>query len=257
MNPAKGQKQDGVDIISQKSKIAIQCKLVTEILSSKDIDLELSKFKKGKFWNCNENDKYRTYIFAVSHDRDTHTQNYIGSLSSSKLAVEIIFWPEIQSQITSNTQLLKKFYPELYEQKTSLKLSDNDKDSTVKLIGALHGNPNHSEQASLFITENAYITSCFTEVFINNLSGIINSSIFFQDEQLEKIRKSLFHHLQNFTKQFHSHYSNNGTGSYFRISHSSGDYLKDREIAIKISDDLLSAAEPVRLAFNKLLRITA
>ncbi|MDO6575553.1 hypothetical protein, partial [Staphylococcus pasteuri_A] len=80
--------------------------------------------------------------------------------SSPTLQISIVFWQEILNKLTQNQQLLKQLYPSFVgsEQTAHSQLSENDERCISQLIDALSGNRNHTEQASLFITENAHIT---------------------------------------------------------------------------------------------------
>ncbi|MDO6684358.1 MULTISPECIES: hypothetical protein [unclassified Agarivorans] len=251
-----GQKQDGVDIICTETKTAIQCKLLSNIITKQVIDNELSKFKQGCFWPEDDQQKYRHYVFAVSNDRDTHIQQYIEYLSSPTLQISIVFWQEILNKLTQNQQLLKQFYPSFVgsEQTAHSQLSENDERCISQLIDALSGNRNHTEQASLFITENAHITKQFCGEFIDKISHIVSAPLFFQDSSLENLKRTLFQQLSSFLRIFGHYYSHNKQSSYSRIPP-----INPQNFALitQATEDLLDSVEPARLTFNALLISTA
>ncbi|WP_221074355.1 hypothetical protein [Agarivorans aestuarii] len=255
-NGRNGQRQDGVDIYCTETKTAIQCKLLSSIITQQIIDAELIKFKDGRFWPEDDQKKYRHYVFAVGHDRDTHIQTYIESISSLELSISIVFWPEIQNKITQNKPLLSQFYPELscLNQTAQTQLSANDEQCISQLIDALSANRNNSEQASLFITENAYITKQFSYAFIDSISQIICQPLSFQDSNLENLKRNLFQQLSSFLRIFGQCYSRNKLSNYSRIQPINP---QDFEIIARATEELLVAVEPARLSFNALLVNTA
>lgn len=251
-----GQKQDGVDIISTEKRIAIQCKLSKGVKKTTDLDNELKKFKNGTFWkDKNEEQKYRTFIFAVSHEHDTHLQRYADELSTSELSIKVIFWPEIQKDIIGNTEIERVFYPEFCAKEFSDEMSKNDKISMKNIIDNCIGDTNLA-QANLFVTENSHIQSSFTSEFISGLAQTTSSSIFFQDTNLEKIKKDIFADIDRFLRKFHEYYINNGN-SYQRMKANTGSYLSDREINIKVSDSLVDLVNTIQKNLASLLSATA
>lgn len=114
-----GQKQNGLDIILKTEKnnfIGIQSKdyLKTDI-KEKDIDNYIRIVEDGKV-----NFRLDKFVIAIAKDNDVNLQNHIHNLSQTRVRqnrfdVEIIFWPDINSCILENEDLLKKYYGDIFK----------------------------------------------------------------------------------------------------------------------------------------------
>lgn len=102
-----GQKQNGIDIISDDGKIAIQCKNYLNVEN-------VNQFKQKIQADCVKISELpftiETFVIATSLDRDKHIQDFVFSIVTDKLQIEIMFWDDISTIIATDPFLYNKYY---------------------------------------------------------------------------------------------------------------------------------------------------
>jgi Restriction endonuclease len=124
-----GQAQYGVDVVARDAQTqlwtGIQCKLKTELLSSKLTQQHLidtceisCRFSSGleKLW------------VATTCPTDATVQDLASAISSSfqrRNPVEVLFWEEIEEMLDRYDQVANRFYPEFFPDEKSLNEADD------------------------------------------------------------------------------------------------------------------------------------
>lgn len=115
----KGQKQHGIDIISEDGTIAIQCKNYQSKNTAKQFEKKIQndyeQIKKLSF-------KVEQFVVATSMDRDNKIQDILFSLVQNEIQIEVMFWDDICEIIASNPLLYNKYYHFLSIQKNRRQL---------------------------------------------------------------------------------------------------------------------------------------
>lgn len=132
-NGRSGQKQDGVDIFScgLSNSIGIQCKntyltqLTIKIIESEIKNAE--KFTPG----------LKELHIATTSSRDTNIQKEVETLSQSrgnddKFRVFLIFWEDIEQELSKNEGEIARFYPYYFQSKNKKTLLKNNKKTLLK-----------------------------------------------------------------------------------------------------------------------------
>lgn len=105
----KGQKQNGIDLVSQTGHIVAQCK--NYYLTSYD------KFKKQIQEDIllanNLPFEVHTFIVMTSLEANAKIQDYILA-NKMKFEIKIMFWDNIQVKICERKELLQKYYPQFF-----------------------------------------------------------------------------------------------------------------------------------------------
>ena len=108
-----GQKQNGIDIISEDNEIGIQCK--NYLRNEKNDLIKSIRTDYEKIAELPQNIK--KFVVATALDRDVDVQNFI-SLNKNRLDVEVMFWEDISGIIVENKDLYKKYYSSFRVNKT-------------------------------------------------------------------------------------------------------------------------------------------
>ena len=110
-----GQKQNGIDIISEDGKIAIQCKSCPDNKNAKRLISEITRdFRKI----TKLTQPIERFVVATALDADTHILECIQSLQNGAICIEVMFWDDICKIFADNPYLYKKYYPTLSTSKT-------------------------------------------------------------------------------------------------------------------------------------------
>lgn len=106
----RGQSQNGIDILcttNGHTDIGVQCKRYDSI-SQSDVDSILLKALTFSH-------PLKTLIIATTALRDVHIQSYVIDKSTDSKEIKILFWEDIRSTISVNSELLYKYYPHIIE----------------------------------------------------------------------------------------------------------------------------------------------
>lgn len=109
----QGQKQNGIDLVGSSSKsshIVAQCKNYYAC-TYKELQKQI---KKDILLASNLSFPIQTFIVMTSLDRDVATQNVILNINTT-FEIKILFWDDIQSKLCSDYRLLKKYYPDFFD----------------------------------------------------------------------------------------------------------------------------------------------
>ncbi|WCM59885.1 restriction endonuclease [Paenibacillus polymyxa] len=107
----KGQKQDGIDLISfsEKDVFVAQCK---NYISNSDSNALIEKIKKDIDSAKKEELKISKFVVMTATDRDAKVQSAIFNIQCD-FKIEVKFWDEIEEVICKKIYILKKYYPNL------------------------------------------------------------------------------------------------------------------------------------------------
>lgn len=111
-NGRRGQRQHGVDIFATQNgaTLGAQCKNVDTLAFKMvlEVVIEAAAFRPG----------LTTLVFVVGAERDEELQESVSmhfSESPAPFVVELMFWPDIVRQVTSDRAVIRKFWPEFFE----------------------------------------------------------------------------------------------------------------------------------------------
>ncbi|MBZ3802466.1 hypothetical protein K9O81_18555 [Leclercia adecarboxylata] len=112
-----GQKQDGVDIYGHDNFdlfVGIQCKNTVLTLSNSVIDEEVAKAEMFE-------PPISALYIATTAPRDAALQAYVRKINQArhlinKFPVSIVFWDDITSDLTKDTDVLRQHYPQMFDQ---------------------------------------------------------------------------------------------------------------------------------------------
>ncbi|MGP4863013.1 hypothetical protein ACTXGK_02335 [Psychrobacter sp. T6-5] len=134
-----GQKQDGVDIVGTDSfgrLIGVQCKNTLNSLTEKLIVKEISKAESFT-------PPLSVLYIATSRPPDTHVQGFIQEISRERVArgnfaVGILFWTDIEQELSKRTDELKRFYPQFsFDTGTSIPSYKSERDKDISVLSDL------------------------------------------------------------------------------------------------------------------------
>lgn len=118
----KGQKQHGIDVVVTKfdgSQICIQCKdYIETTITEHNIDQWVAEAETSPI-------PFSFFIIATSGRRNAKLQEYVSVKSAERIAegkwpFTIIFWEDIEHFIKQRPELLRQYYPYLYNGEVAL-----------------------------------------------------------------------------------------------------------------------------------------
>lgn len=134
-----GQKQDGVDIFGIDTlgcSIGVQCKNTLKVLTEKLIDKEISEAESFT-------PPLSILYIATSRPPDVHVQRFIQEVSRERVArgnfaVGILFWTDIEQELSKRTDELKRFYPQFsFDTGTSIPSYKSERDKDIVVLNQL------------------------------------------------------------------------------------------------------------------------
>lgn len=183
----RGQKQDGVDIHGYNilgASIGVQCKNTLSSLTEKIIETEVNK---AETFTPLISELY----IATSASSDVNLQRYIMEMSkqrvaSGKFGVGILFWSDIEQDLSKNINEVARFYPQFFNHNAPSKKNDSLR---VKDIAQLQELLEYIDiESTLIYLEDApkYIGMNFLEHEEPIRSVFFNSIFQLYDKNLEK-----------------------------------------------------------------------
>lgn len=182
-----GQKQDGVDVYGADSFghfVGIQCKNTVSGISEATINDELLKAEKF-------NPKITALYIATTAPRDVSIQSYVRTLNDARklkslFPVDVAFWDDISFDLSKDPDVLRMYYPQMFEQLQPTKaelLRKRDISNLLTLLNIIDfpSTINHLQWDA------KYIHSLIIYEY-NNILSILNSPVFqLSDTDLERV----------------------------------------------------------------------
>lgn len=181
-----GQKQDGVDIYGYgqlRQVIGVQCKnTLINPITIKTINEEIENAESFE-------PKIDELYIATSSHRDVNIQREVAQISQQRLfdgkfGVGIIFWPDIEQELSKDINEFKRFYPQFFSPTTQSNFQDSDTlrnrdiQCLVNLLNYIDLNSFHYDLE----WGPKYIKATFTERY-NHIENIIHSPLFHINDQ--------------------------------------------------------------------------
>lgn len=226
----KGQKQNGIDIygkISDNNYIVAQCK---NYFNEKSADRLIKKIKEDinalsqlPFYN-----DINKFMVMTSMDIDNKVQNEIEGIKS-KFDIEVWFWEHIQVEICDDNNLLKRYYPQIF----NFNVKTITVDELINDFNSLMREANILEfiQADPFIGMKDYLPFS-VDIFNMKIKTKLNDSIILQNEEIFKAINEFISKLDNYSANIGSLMKPTGNGYYIVPKFYS---INDRE---KIREDI-------------------
>lgn len=198
----KGNKQQGIDIISVKKRIAVQCK-------KKEIHRDYTKVikeLKQDFEQCiqqlmNFQEEIDQLIFVSTFNDSSELMNYALDLKKKcNVPYDIIYfgWQTLEKKVQKHISLLKKYYPSIFEQRSiRMRIPFYD-------INLLEGRDDLLEQIDYYANKYRLFVLCGvggigkSVTICSYLSGhnnAIHSSLLWVEYQLDSLRANIITQL--------------------------------------------------------------
>ena len=110
----QGQKQYGVDIVADNFNLLVQCKryFVSASTTASYKAKELIKQIEDDYQKATQYfSGFQSFIIMTSFDRDARIQDAIPKIGTN---ISVIFWDTIEEYLCSHTDIMKKYYPQLF-----------------------------------------------------------------------------------------------------------------------------------------------
>lgn len=172
-----GQKQDGVDVYGDDSFghfVGIQCKNTVSGISKATIDDELLKAEEF-------NPKITALYIATTAARDVSIQSYVRTLNANRqlnglFPVNVAFWDDISFDLTKDPDVLRIYYPQMFEQLQPTReelLRKRDISNLSTLLNVI----DFTSTIDHLRGDAKYIHSLIIDEY-NNIQDILNSAVF-------------------------------------------------------------------------------
>lgn len=147
LHGSKGQKQFGVDLYAESangSYVVVQCKNYHKCKFNIFCHQICNDIKLSNNWRG----KIEKFIVMTALDRDAKVQKFIFGYSAP-FPVSVLFWDDIQDELCSNKELLKKYYP----------LKDDDNELPIKDKNNIIGDAITISKAVKYVFESGSLCS--------------------------------------------------------------------------------------------------
>lgn len=196
----QGQKQDGVDIYGEDpygKLIGVQCK--NTLINSITIKTVCDEIQNAERFTPAITELY----IATSSLRDANIQRQVVELSRKRMknkefSVNIIFWPDIEQELSKDNNELKRFYPQFFStisSSNSRSMTSRDKD--IQCLEDLLNYIDLDEFQHDLEYGPKYINIDFLDHY-SLLGNIINSPSFFIRDQI--LESKIVHWINKWTE---------------------------------------------------------
>lgn len=128
-----GQAQQGVDIYSNALSYGAQGKNTVKGITQSVIESEIAKAEEFTL-------KLKKLYIGTTADTDNNIQKFVWQLSQERtcnnlFSIEIMFWNDIQQEMTKDEKIIKKYYPQFFNSFNEITSTDvtSKKLSTIRL----------------------------------------------------------------------------------------------------------------------------
>lgn len=116
----QGQAQYGVDIVADNFSILVQCKdyfVSASTTASKKAQELIKQIKKDYDKATQFFSGFQSFIIMTSFDRDARIQDALPKIGTG---ISVIFWDTIEEYLCTHTDVMKKYYPQLFSDTASI-----------------------------------------------------------------------------------------------------------------------------------------